>query len=500
MTSMRSLFVLALLGAQGVLAAEKEPQLETPGLRQRAEDLARAASQRFTDIIDNAKQQLTQGAAQQPQAEKRIGEERPLAPVWDWLHRSAQSYDDAIVAQLKNKDGRTTIGHQEGKPQTAPDALPELRGWNGLLELVRYWLVRANSAYRNEIVAPLRLPGASKGPIEQAPQTAVASASGVAPSAPVAPDSPEKQRPKPERVEREAKAAESQRRAEEKRLANAAEKKRRAQAEARARLIEEAETRRRADDKKRAAAAAEARRLAEEAKREAEEADAAERRAVAEAEAEAKRKAEIEAEATRRSEVAARAKALARAAKTGSSAAQAPTAAAVPGAAADEPPAPSLPQSAGAASRASGIAGEKSVVAVAPPAEGKKADAGQRTALASEARKAATIAETPTKARTSPKWKSEAASAAPRRHKAHAHGKWRRPHVRKHRVWDGGAGYRIRRCDCPCHHGLGRKARRHNAIAPASWRPWASVHRHRAVPVKYHRGRVTYRHRVHYIE
>ena len=66
MTGMRSLFVLAMLSAQGAVAAENGPPQVTPALRQRAEDLAGAASQRFTDILDGGKRvEIAQSAGSQ---------------------------------------------------------------------------------------------------------------------------------------------------------------------------------------------------------------------------------------------------------------------------------------------------------------------------------------------------------------------------------------------------------------------------------------------------
>ena len=75
MSSMRSLFILALLSASGAVAAENEATQVTPELRQRAEDLAGAASTRFSDLLDNG--QRTAQAA--PQA-RRGSRER------DWRH------------------------------------------------------------------------------------------------------------------------------------------------------------------------------------------------------------------------------------------------------------------------------------------------------------------------------------------------------------------------------------------------------------------------------
>ena len=352
MRGVRFLFVLAVLGTQGgVVAAEREAQPEAPELRQRAEDLARAASQRFTEILDGGRQQVAQAAAPQPSGDKRTREPAAaLAPVLDWLERASKSYDDTVLVQLRQKDGWATIVQRSGEAPAplpaapaAQTAQPELRGWSGLAEIMRYWLARANSAYRNEIVTPLRGPEAG----EAAPADAVAqrpaapaSATGSAPAVtPATTETPRKlkadddvkraaeagdaqrraveasakraaQEVDANKRRAEAKAAEARRAEEEKRLAAAAEEKRKAQAEARARLLEEAETRRKAEAKRAVEAAeakrkadAEAKRLAEaaEAKRKAEE---AKRKAEAEAkrlaeQADAKRKA---AEAKRQAE------------------------------------------------------------------------------------------------------------------------------------------------------------------------------------------------------
>jgi len=95
MTGMRFLFVLAMLGANGAIAAEDQSQSEAPALRQRAEDLARAASQRFTEILDTGKQ--TQPSATQADGK---GSPTPYARVVDWLARSSKSYDDIVIAEL----------------------------------------------------------------------------------------------------------------------------------------------------------------------------------------------------------------------------------------------------------------------------------------------------------------------------------------------------------------------------------------------------------------
>jgi hypothetical protein len=369
MMGMRSLFVLAMLSAQGAVAAESEPPHVTPALRQRAEDLAGAASQRFTDILDKgARAKVAQDAGAQAPSGDQAPATGTFAPVWNWLYRAQKSYDDVVIAQLKNPNGWTVIVQKSGEPSPSsipPEAAaqteprPELKGWSGFMELVRDWLARANRSYRNEIITPLREPGSTETPSDVAKQPAAAPESGdeikraadeeaqarsrSLAAKRAAEEDEAKRRAQAETQVRqradthaskraadeaevkrlaEERAAIARRRADEdKRRADAAEAERKAKAEQRARDIEAAAAaRRKADGEARAAREAEAKRVAqeatkrreEEAKRQAAEADAAERKAVAEAEAESKRTAEIEAEATRRSQEAAKAKEAAR--------------------------------------------------------------------------------------------------------------------------------------------------------------------------------------------
>lgn len=527
MTGMRSLFVLAILGTHGAFAADGRPELETPGLRQRAEDLARAASQRFTDILEGDKREVAQTTSEAPSKEQSRPA-GPLAPVWDWLHRSAQSYDDVVIAQLKSKDDWTTIVEKdkEASPPVAP-AQPELRGWSGLVEVMRHWLARANSAYRNEIVTPLRMPAGTTVPADASPKEPVAAAaSGAAP--PVVPmlagqeaqrqqdeeaikreaEAADKQRGETEAAaakraadeaqsKQRAETADAQRRAdEEKRRAAAAEEMRKAQAEARARLIKEAEDKRAIEeagskrkaeaDAKRVADEAAAKRKTEEMRRQAEEADAAERRAVAEAEAEAKRKAEIDAEATRRMQAAAQAKDNARVA-------EAPPAA----------PAPVAPPGQPATTPADrAVEGENSGVAV-PSVPEKKPESPRDVAKAtanSREEAAEVVQETPSKPR-----KAKRVSAKSGKGKKLAYGKKvKRQHAYKHRpgkgvkVLVGKHRWRgeviVGGCACRCGKAF-FKPRRHRYVVRDSYLG------PRHYVVRKHRGaRLTHRHRLHYID
>lgn len=530
MTGVRILFVLAMFGAQGAIAADTGSPGTSPELRQRAEDLAGAASQRFTDILD------VEHTAPPPHDAMTAHNAQPatgsMAPVWDWLTRSAQSYDEIVIAQLKAKDDWTTIVERDGSlsspaPQTTPQVVPELRGWNGLLELVRYWLARANSTYRTEIVTPLRMPFGTPAPNVPSPMTASTSGAGAAPTQP-----PEKRQAE-EAIKREAEAADKQRReaeaadaerraAEEKRIAASAEEKRKAQEEARARLIAESEAKRkaaeaeaekarlaaaeqRAAEAKRAAEQAEAKRVAdteaeakrkaeEDAKRAAAEADAAERRAVAEAEAQAKRQAEIDAEATRRMQAAADAKGSSRAeqvpaAKTGTGPVTGPV-----------PPFPPA------------VTQESSDIAIAPAVPEKKPGAPDKTAkVVAKSRDELTDEAVEPVAKPSKKSKVTVAKSsragkhvyakksksriafkkAPRRH--------RKAHFGK-RNWSAGSIVVGRHCACRCGRVL-LKPRKHRHAHRLMHAPKHRVtRRHRAVSHGAHRARLTHRHRLHYID
>src|SRR5688572_1975549 len=189
MTGMRSLFVLAMLSAQGAIAAENEAPQVTPVLRQRAEDLAGAASQRFSDILDGGQRvEIAQGAGSQAANGDQAPATGTFAPVWNWLYRAQQSYDDVVIAQLKNPNGWTVIVQKAGEPASPPvsepaaelEPAPALKGWSGLVEIVRDWLARANRSYRNEIVKPLREPGAAEVPSELAKQPPSAAEPGDA--------------------------------------------------------------------------------------------------------------------------------------------------------------------------------------------------------------------------------------------------------------------------------------------------------------------------------
>jgi hypothetical protein len=338
MTGRRSALVLAVLlgtqGAFGAMAADQPASPSEASLRQRAEELARAASERFSEIMSGGRQPRVAEGTTPPQAqgaqESPGAGDEAFAPVWDWLARSAKDYDDVIIAKFRNPSGEvvilgphgTVVAQQDTVPaakEPAPSELPEAKptgpspgwSWGAVEEIVRDWLARANRSYRNEIVKKLKQPdtGTAWPPAEVVPQAptpaevaAEAEAERHAAEVRRAAEAADAQRRQEAEAQKQADEVEAKRKAEaeSKRVADEAEAKRKAEAEAK-RLADEAEAKRKADaEAKRVADEAEAKRKAEaESKRAADEAEA-KHKAEAEAkrladEAEAKRKAEAEA-------------------------------------------------------------------------------------------------------------------------------------------------------------------------------------------------------------
>ena len=180
-----------------VVADEQPAPASDASLRKRAEDLARAASERFSEIMAGgrkAQEQVAQSTAPTPEgAPRETGAiDDAFAPVWGWLARSAKDYNDVIVAKLKNPSGDVVILAPQGTvvaqkdappqvPQPKSSELPEAKApepqagwsWGAVEERVRDWLARANRSYRNEIVKKLKQPGSEEPqwpPAEVVPQ------------------------------------------------------------------------------------------------------------------------------------------------------------------------------------------------------------------------------------------------------------------------------------------------------------------------------------------
>jgi hypothetical protein len=336
MTGRRSAFVLtAMLGAQGsligaaiadpvapaappfVVADDQQAPAPDTSLRKRAEDLARAASEAFTEIMAGGrkqKEQVAQGAPPKPPGDPNDtgAIDGAFAPVWGWLARSAKDYQNVIVAKLKNPSGEVVILAPQGAvvaqqdaapalPEKKPSELPERRpteprtgwSWDGVVETTRDWLARANRSYRNEIVKKLVRP-AQPAPdaVTQWPPAE------VVPQAPAPADIAAEAEAEQHAAEvrRAAEEAESQRRRDAEAQKQAEEDKRRQQVEAQ-KAADAADATRKADETKRIADEADAKRKADEAKRVADEAEAKRKAAeqrLAE-QAEVKRKADAEA-------------------------------------------------------------------------------------------------------------------------------------------------------------------------------------------------------------
>ncbi|HEX9881396.1 MAG TPA: hypothetical protein VGA65_02710, partial [Hyphomicrobium sp.] len=310
MTSTRSSFVLlVILVAQALTFSQVHAQAQDESggdalLRQRAEDLAKAASERFSEILSGETgDEVAQGPAR---------ETEPLDPVWDWLGQASRAYRGVIITKLKSPSGEVAVlvppGRAAPKLPTAPAASevarePELRlGWTYLVESVREWLADANRSYRTEVVKKL---------VQPVPSVPSRTAEAVPEPASALPEPAPQQMaaaPKVDGVGDEAKAvqpkveskAESKAEAKRKAAAEAeAEAKRKAVSEAKQKAEAAAKRKAEAEDNRKSEAEAAAKRKAEAGANRKVEAEAAAKR---KAEAEAKRKAEAEAAAKRKAE------------------------------------------------------------------------------------------------------------------------------------------------------------------------------------------------------
>jgi len=150
-------------------------QHESAGnLRRRAEDLAGAASKRFSDILSEQ-----EGDAQVHDKGRDAGgksaqraNDPTLIPVWDWLARASRDYENIIVAKLKNPSGEVKFVTPprrvlaQAELPTAPEQTPHppQPGWGSIIENIREWLARANRSYHNEVVKKLMQPRDGEDP------------------------------------------------------------------------------------------------------------------------------------------------------------------------------------------------------------------------------------------------------------------------------------------------------------------------------------------------
>ncbi len=151
-------------------------QRESVGnLRRRAEDLAGAASKRFSDILSEQEGDAPVQDKGRDAGEKSAqrANDLTLIPVWDWLARASRDYENIIVAKLKNPSGEVKIVTPpsrvvaQAELPTAPPAQippPPPPGWGSIIENIREWLARAHRSYHNEIVKKLVQPRDGEDP------------------------------------------------------------------------------------------------------------------------------------------------------------------------------------------------------------------------------------------------------------------------------------------------------------------------------------------------
>ena len=195
MTGIRSSFVLLAIFtglAVGSVQAQASPtsggsstaqrsgdqsarQHESVGnLRRRAEDLAGAASKRFSDILSEQEgdAKLHDKGRDAGGKSAQRANDLTLIPVWDWLARASRDYENIIVAKLKNPSGEVKIVTPpsrvlaQAELPTAPEQTPPppQPGWGSIIENIREWLARANRSYHNEVVKKLVQPRDGEDP------------------------------------------------------------------------------------------------------------------------------------------------------------------------------------------------------------------------------------------------------------------------------------------------------------------------------------------------
>lgn len=244
-------------------AGEARGAVASP-VRRQAEELAAAASERFSEVVGNAKappasssQRLAEapqkGAGGTPPAPAKSGSEKDgggavLAPVLQWVRRSAETYQTTIIkglSPLPQPGGSRAAGASTAAPRPSATARPATPSSTWEIPVVggtlldaqlaaQEWLARANRTYQTEIMRKLEAPAAS----------AVATAAGdkgAKPAPPVKAVGGEATSGEADRAKAAQKAAEDERRRSE----AAAEEARRVEA---AKRVEEAK---RAEDAKR---------------------------------------------------------------------------------------------------------------------------------------------------------------------------------------------------------------------------------------------------------
>lgn len=199
--------VVAYEAATGSLRPAGEP------VRRQAEELAAAASERFSQLVPR------QTAAPDPESKPPEGRQSPsrdgwdagamAAPVLEWLERSAETYQSTIIKGLSTND----LGAPAASTPAAPPspALPLIGNALADVQLAaQEWLALANRTYQTEIIRKLEAPAAS---VAAAPAPVAPSSKGPQPGAPRAVSGEEAGAKAPSSAKEEAARAEAARRA-----------------------------------------------------------------------------------------------------------------------------------------------------------------------------------------------------------------------------------------------------------------------------------------------
>ena len=109
MTGMRSLFVLAMLSAHGRRRGRQRGATGDAGAAPARGGSGWRRLAALHRVFSAASGRSVAQSAATPGGTDTPPPAGTFAPVWDWLARSSQAYDDVVIAQLKNPDGWTVI-------------------------------------------------------------------------------------------------------------------------------------------------------------------------------------------------------------------------------------------------------------------------------------------------------------------------------------------------------------------------------------------------------
>ena len=151
--------------------AEPQPDAEPPNAatRRRAAELARDANSYF-DKLTTEKQQTPkedesqQASKQQANDDTDASEPEPaVGGIAGWLARARHEYNEVLVAGLSDPSRRGSISQSKESDLSITPPLPERPHDNvGYIQVAMNWLQQANREYQEQLVAQLKLRGASQ--------------------------------------------------------------------------------------------------------------------------------------------------------------------------------------------------------------------------------------------------------------------------------------------------------------------------------------------------